>query len=113
MPFPTIPAPSVLSALLCLAGCSFRTPLPAPAPPATAAGPRVPRIETRTWRQGEPAVRLIRKSEGFCALSLVTGAFSGGGEVVKVWVAPDGYWYLGGQSGQEGVAAQCIVVHYQ
>jgi hypothetical protein len=69
-------------------------------------------IETRTWRQGEPPVRIMPKADGFCALSLVTGHFQGGGEVVKVYIGEDGYWYLGGQSGQEGVAAQCIVVRY-
>lgn len=58
-------------------------------------------------------MRLIRKDAGFCALSLVTGAFAGGGEIVKVWIGPDGFWYLGGQSGQEGVGAECIVVHYR
>jgi hypothetical protein len=69
-------------------------------------------IETRTWRQGEPPVRIMPQADGFCALSLVTGHFQGGGEVVRVYIGKDGYWYLGGQSGQEGVAAQCIVVRY-
>jgi hypothetical protein len=66
--------------------------------------------ETKVWHQGEPPVRLIRKDEGFCALTSVTGCFQGGGEKVSVYVADDGYWYLGGQSQQEGVAAECIVV---
>jgi hypothetical protein len=69
-------------------------------------------FETRTWRQGEAPVRLIRKEEGFCALTLVTGSFQGAGEMVRVYVGDDGYWYLGGESHQEGVAAECIVVRY-
>ena len=75
---------------------------------APAASPAL--YETKVWHQGEAPIRLIRKEEGFCALTLVTGSFQGGGEMVKVYVADDGYWYLGGESQQEGVAAECIVV---
>lgn len=71
------------------------------------------KYEFRTWHQGNPPIRLIRKEDGYCALTLVTGHFQGGGEVAGVYIGDDGYWYLGGQSGQEGVAAQCIIVHYQ
>ena len=78
-------------------------PAPAPAPAAAA-------FETRRWEQGDAPIRLIRKEEGYCALTLVTGHFEGGGEMVRVYVADDGYWYLGGDSHQEGVAAECIVV---
>jgi hypothetical protein len=77
--------------------------------PAAKAAP----FETRTWRQGEAPIRLIRKEEGFCALTLVTGSFQGGGEMVRVYIGEDGYWYLGGESHQEGVAAECIVVRYR
>lgn len=66
-----------------------------------------------SWSQGEPPKRLIRSSEGFCALTSVTGHFQGGGEIVKVYVDDDGFWYLGGGSMQEGVSAQCIIVRYQ
>jgi hypothetical protein len=69
-------------------------------------------FKTAQWHQGEPAVRLIRAEEGFCALTQVTGSFQGGGEAVRVYVADDGYWYLGGDSQQDGVAAECIVVRY-
>jgi hypothetical protein len=70
-------------------------------------------LETRRWQQGDAPIRLIRKEEGFCALTLVTGHFEGAGEMVRVYVADDGYWYLGGDSQQEGVAAECIVVRYR
>lgn len=68
--------------------------------------------DIKSWAQGEPAVRLIRKEEGFCALTKVTGCFAGGGEVVQVYVGDDGWWYLGGASQQEGVAAECVVVRF-
>jgi hypothetical protein len=73
---------------------------------------RAPAFETAAWHQGEAPIRLIRKEEGFCALTLVTGSFQGAGEMVRVYVGDDGYWYLGGESHQEGVAAQCIIVRY-
>jgi hypothetical protein len=69
-------------------------------------------VETAKWSQGQPPVRLIRVEEGFCALTQVTGSFQGGGESVRVYVGDDGYWYLGGDSQQEGVGAECIVVRY-
>ena len=58
-------------------------------------------------------VKLIRQDEGFCALTSVTGHFAGDGEQVKVYVAEDGYWYLGGHSRQHDVATECIVVRYR
>jgi hypothetical protein len=77
---------------------------------APAPAPAAPAFETRRWEQGDAPIRLIRKEEGFCALTMVTGHFEGGGEMVRVYVADDGYWYLGGDSQQEGVAAECIIV---
>ncbi|HEY3899910.1 MAG TPA: hypothetical protein VGM54_14925 [Chthoniobacter sp.] len=82
-----------------------------PPPAAIAFAPQT--VETRAWRQGEPPVRLIPKDEGFCALTMVTGHFQGAGEWVKVWIADDGYWYLGGESHQEGVAAECMIVRFR
>ena len=76
-----------------------RIPAPAAAPAQAPAA-----FETRRWQQGDAPIRLIRKEEGFCALTLVTGSFQGGGEMVRVYVGDDGYWYLGGDSQQEGVA---------
>jgi hypothetical protein len=77
-----------------------------------AAAARFTFFETAKWRQGEPPVRLIRQEEGFCALTQVTGSFQGSGESVRVYVGDDGYWYLGGDSHQEGVGAECIVIRY-
>ena len=69
-------------------------------------------LETRSWRQGEPPLKLIRRDEGFCVLTMVTGHFQGSGEKVRVYVGDDGYWHLGGTSLQDGVAAECLVVRY-
>ena len=69
-------------------------------------------VEFSSWRQGEPPVKLIRKDEGFCALTKVTGHFEGGDEGVKVYVGGDGYWYLDGYSEQDNVGAECVVVRY-
>ena len=74
--------------------------------PVPDAAPAPAAFETRRWQQGDAPIRLIRKEEGFCALTLVTGHFQGAGEMVRVYVADDGYWYLGGDSQQEGVAPQ-------
>lgn len=104
--------------LLCIvvvavAGCASRPQPRQPREPSVAKTIHTPSVEIRSWHQGEAPIRLIRKDQGFCALSLVTGGFAGGGEIVKVWIGPDDYWYLGGQSQQEGVGAECIVVRYR
>ncbi len=77
-------------------------------PPPPAAGG----AEFRHWHQGEPPIKLIRKEEGFCALTGVGGGFQGGGEEAHVYIGDDGYWYLGGKSMQKGVSADCVVVRY-
>lgn len=64
------------------------------------------------WEQGQPPVQLIKSSEGFCVLTKVTGHFQGDGESVKLWIDNDGYWYLGGQSHQTEVGADCAVLRY-
>ena len=70
-------------------------------------------VEFHSWHQGELPLKLIRQEEGFCALTSVSGRFDGSGEMIQVYVADDGYWYLAGKSQQSGVAAECIVVHYR
>ncbi len=83
-------------------------------PPAPMGMPKLgAAVETHWWHQGEPPVKLIRQEDGFCALTGVTGRFQGGGELVRVYVADDGYWYLVGRSGASDVAAECIVIRYR
>ena len=69
-------------------------------------------VEFRSWHQGEPPVKMIRKEEGFCALTSVGGGFAGGGEQAHVYIDTDGYWYLGGKSMQDGVSAECVIVRF-
>ena len=66
-------------------------------------------IKEYHWERGQPKVRMIRQSEGFCFISHVAGHFSGGGERVSVVAASDGYWYLDCQSGQD-MAVEAISV---
>jgi hypothetical protein len=70
-------------------------------------------LEFAHWEQGQPPVKLIRSSEGFCALTMARGRFEGGGEDVRVWVEADGFWYLGGHSHQADVSAECVIVRYR
>ena len=84
----------------------------AAAPPATESI-IVQGLEFARWEQGQPPVKLIRSSEGFCALTMVRGRCKGGGENVRVWVEEDGFWYLGGHSHQADVSAECVVVRYR
>ena len=84
---------------------AFAADPPAPVPPAQS-------VEFHHWKQGDEPLKLIRKEEGFCALTSVTGNFEGAGEIVRVYIEEDGYWYLGGTFHQQDVAADCIVVRY-
>jgi hypothetical protein len=52
------------------------------------------------WKKGDAPVRMIRTDEGICVLSGISGGLRGEGENVRVYPGDDGYWYLGGQSGQ-------------
>jgi hypothetical protein len=55
-------------------------------------------------------VKMIRSDQGFCMLSRVQGHFEGDQEWVRVYVGDDGYWYLQGNSRQEGVRAEAYCV---
>ena len=68
-------------------------------------------VQFREWQQGEPPVKLIRKDEGFCALTGVSGHFQGEGEQIRVYIGEDDYWYLGGKSKQEGIAGTCVIAY--
>jgi hypothetical protein len=57
-------------------------------------------------------VKMISRAEGFCLLSGIGGAFQGGGESVEVRIGDDGYWYLGGKSGQPSLVAEAISVAF-
>jgi hypothetical protein len=80
--------------------------------PGSGPVPRGAQVSFAHWDQGQQPVRLIKRDEGVCFLTGVSGHFQGAGENVRVWIAEDGYWYLGGQSMQEGISADCVVLRY-
>ena len=55
----------------------------------------------------------MRREEGFCYLSGMTGHFAGAGEEVKVFISGDGWWYLSGKSGMDGVGATAMAIWLQ
>jgi hypothetical protein len=61
------------------------------------------------WKQGQTKQKMTRADRSVCFLTLVSGKFMGGGEVVEI-VSEDNYWYLQGVSNQQSVRAQarCI-----
>jgi hypothetical protein len=61
------------------------------------------------WGQGQTPEPMVPNSDSSCFLTLMTGRFKGGGELVRVFEYR-GWWFLGGSSLQEGVAdrARCI-----
>jgi len=63
-----------------------------------------------TWSQGQSNKQLRPVETHHCVLTRVNGDFDGGGEEVKVYQS-GGYWFLGGQSQQQGVGgkAYCFV----
>lgn len=50
------------------------------------------------WEAGKPPLKLLRKEDGICVLSAVSGKFDGN-ELVHVYLDDDGYWHLGGSAG--------------
>ncbi|MCY1040101.1 hypothetical protein OV208_02120 [Corallococcus sp. bb12-1] len=58
-----------------------------------------------TWSQGASATLLGAVTNRSCALTYVKGKFEGGGEYVRTYQS-NGYWYLGGSSGQVSVAGR-------
>jgi hypothetical protein len=69
-------------------------------------------VQTYFWHQtfGTP-IRMIRSNDGICYLTLVRGRFQGAGEKVTI-ANRDGYWWLEGESKQEGVAAEATCVPF-
>jgi hypothetical protein len=70
-------------------------------------------LKLYAWRQGEKPVKIIHKDEGFCVLASVGGRFEGVGESVHVYLADDGFWYLGGESNQTDVKATAFSVRFK
>ncbi len=102
---------AVLFALVAIGGTAV---VPAanatPAQRVTAAP--LPGTTVDVWSQYDQYPRrMMRVDDGFCYLTAVHGNFRGGGEVVRIW-NQDGYWMLGGQSGQQDVTGVATCVSY-
>ncbi len=67
-------------------------------------------ITRYSWKRGEPPVKMIHRSEGFCGLALIGGGFEGPAEHVRLFVGEDGYWYLSARSRQKAMYADAIAV---
>ena len=73
---------------------------------------RIRIVHWDSWDQENPTTKtLIRSDEGVCFLTMVRGKFEGGREWLKVY-EKDGYWYLAGESHQEGVMAEATCVRF-
>ena len=65
--------------------------------------------QTFEWGKDQPKVRMTKSDHSVCFLTLVSGYFYGGGEIVEI-SDTGGYWWLGGAAVQRDVRAQarCI-----
>jgi hypothetical protein len=62
--------------------------------------------EEYEWKMREPAKRMTKADRSVCFLTLISGQFYGGGEVVQI-TQSGGYWMLGGITGEvRGVRAK-------
>jgi hypothetical protein len=68
------------------------------------------KLKEYTWTPKSKPVRMVHRTEGMCCLSLVGGAFRGGGEEVRITLGTDGYWYLGGKSLQPTMTAKAMSI---
>src|SRR4029079_5669736 len=71
-----------------------------------------PEHQVFEWLAGRPAVKMIPADEGICEISLIKGAFAGGGEVVKIEKRDDGYFWLTGQSQQAELGVQATALKW-
>ena len=62
------------------------------------------------WRKGEGPKHMTRTDRSVCFLTLVSGYFYGGGEVVEIAPGTDGRWWLQGQATQRDVRAKAMCI---
>src|SRR5579862_3643972 len=86
------------------------------APPTTApadmAGVISAEYTQYEWKNGDKPIRMLKRDEGFCFLTEIGGHFAGAGEVVRVSIGDDGYWYLAGASGQDELWGKAMGVKF-
>jgi hypothetical protein len=71
-----------------------------------------PEHQVFEWLAGQKAVKMIAVDEGVCCISLIKGAFAGGGEKVQIEKRDDGYYWLTGQSQQEELGVQATALKW-
>jgi hypothetical protein len=104
--------PSVSLMVILIAGVMVRADSAPTTAPADQENPVSAVYSEYKWSNGDKPVKMIRKEEGFCFLTEVGGHFAGGGEVVHVYIGPDGFWYLGGNSGQPELWGKAMSVRF-
>lgn len=63
------------------------------------------------WSAGEPPVKMLHKSEGFCVLTSVEGKFNAATDRVRIFLGQDDCWYLHGSAEQKGqVSATAVAI---
>jgi thiol-disulfide isomerase/thioredoxin len=77
------------------------------------AHPRKIKISSYEWKRGGKPVPMLKRDEGFCFLSRITGRFLGAGEQVTVGIGKDDRWFLRGNSGQDQLAATAIGIRFE
>jgi hypothetical protein len=72
----------------------------------------VPEHQVFEWLAGQKPVKMIAADEGICFISLIKGAFAGGGEKVQIEKRHDGNYWLTGQSQQEELGVQATALKW-
>ncbi len=66
-----------------------------------------------TWSAGQPPAKMIHKTEGFALLTSIEGKFDAATDRVRVYLGPDGFWYLHGSADKEDqVRATAMTVRF-
>ncbi len=69
-----------------------------------------PIVQEHSWSTYDPPRKLIHENDGFPVLSSVNGGLRGGGEIVRLWLDSDGYWWLGGHSGVPWLESKAMTI---
>ncbi len=96
-----------------LTGTSAKEAIRATAIRVRFAHPRKIKITSYEWKHGQKPVSMLKRDEGFCFLSCVSGRFLAGGEHVNVGIDKDDRWLLQGKSGQRELRATAIGIKFE
>ncbi|MGN6544191.1 MAG: SHD1 domain-containing protein [Aureliella sp.] len=76
------------------------------------------KVEVFSWSAGQAPIKMLRKDEGICCLSGISGALHGYGEEVRVHLVEDEgsgeeYWVLDGHSAQPQLSAKAVALRWK